>query len=77
MTSKQTIIKLAERVKQLTPNIQVEFLPGKIMVKGKYTHRQNYTDVSEEGEEEACLRLLETIFLCGVFGMPESKKEES
>lgn len=73
MTAKEILIRLVERTKELTPNISIEFSPGTIYLKGKYVHRQGY--IGADGEEDACMRMLEAIFLCGVYGFPELKKE--
>lgn len=74
MTAKEILVRLVDRTKQLTPNISIEFSQGTIYLKGKYVHRQVYMDA--DGEEDACMRMLEAIFLCGVYGFPELNKEQ-
>jgi len=73
MTSKESLIHLVKFGQSFKPELTIEFAPGSIILKGgKYTHRQGYMTGSEE---DACLRMLEAIFLGGVFGHPEFKSK--
>jgi hypothetical protein len=72
MSAKNILVGLVENAKKLNPDISIEFTSGSILLKGgKHVYRERYTGLVEE---EASKRMLETIFLNGVFGHPEIKK---